>query len=265
MRAIEQKKAFVVFLLLGSCLIMTSCAPDLTGTIECPGQARPGEELKTNIEIALENKGSEPASDFFVDLVLSIDTTIPVNLATYSPNFSEDVLLKGGRESVEMLGSKTSMNLVLNGSNKIPEDTPAGNYYIGFVVDPGKTVSESNEDNNIGVCPIEIVACDPIADITDCQIIEASGGTVGYARLRLRWTYGTGEKPNQLLITVYRRSAGEWGNIMPGEEPFNVPSPESTTESDVTIFRLFSGDYKIVFHASYSCDREEEFVFERHL
>lgn len=265
MKTINSTKTVVFLLVIGICLISASCKPDLTGTISCPGQARPGEELNTNITVVLENKGSKPAQNFFVDLVLSTDTTIPVSFATFSPNFSEDVLLESGRENVDELGAKTSLNLVLNGVNKIPDDTPPGNYYIGFVVDPGKTINESNEGNNTGVCPIQIVACDPIADITNCQILEASGGTVGYVRLKLGWNYGAGERPNALLITVYRSSAGAWDNIMPGEDPFNVPSPETTTVSDVIIFRLFSGDYKIVFDASYSCEREKQFSFERHI
>lgn len=114
-----------------------------------------------------------------------------------------------------------------------------------------------------------IICTTPPAAITDCQIIEQSGGTVGPARLRLKWTYAaTGVKPYKLLITVYRRQGpppGTWGNIMPSGQAFNVPSPATTTESDVMIWRLFAGDYKIVFQAFYTCNRVREYTFERHI
>jgi len=94
----------------------------------------------------------------------------------------------------------------------------------------------------------------PIAAITDAQIIGASGSISGFARLRLSWTYGPGEKPLELLITVFRKQGTPptWLNLMPRGEPFNVTPPSSTT-ADVTIFTSFSGDYKIDFTAYYFC------------
>lgn len=115
--------------------------------------------------------------------------------------------------------------------------------------------------------PVE--ACLAIAAITNCQIVGASGGTVGFARLQLSWTYAaTGVKPKKLFITVYRLqgpSPGTWDNIMPSDQPFEVASPATTTAASVLIFRLFSGDYRIVFKAHYSCNRVREYTFERHI
>lgn len=106
----------------------------------------------------------------------------------------------------------------------------------------------------------------PIAAIRDAQIIEASGGTVGFARLRLSWTYGPQEKPYKLLITVYRKQGTPptWQNIMPESRPFEVIPPTSTT-AGVTIFRLFAGEYKIDFTAYYSCNRKRVYSFERRI
>ena len=134
------------------------CRPDLTCSVECPVESYPGEELEGNINVILENRGNRAGNDFFVDLVLSTDTTIPVDFATSSPNFTEDVLLQGGREHVDSLAPGASLNLTLNGVNKIPDDTPLGSYYLGVVVDSGKTVLESNEANNTAVCSIKILA-----------------------------------------------------------------------------------------------------------
>ncbi len=114
----------------------------------------------------------------------------------------------------------------------------------------------------------QVYCATAIAPVTDCQIIGSSGGTVGMAILKLQWTYAaTGVKPNKLLITVYRKMGNppEWYNIMPSENSFNVPSPSTTTQSDVMIWKLFSGDYKIVFKAYYTCNRVKEYTFERHI
>ena len=115
----------------------------------------------------------------------------------------------------------------------------------------------------------QVYCSTPIAAITDCQIIGQSGGTVGMAMLQLSWTYATtGVKPNKLLITVYRLqgiSPGSWDNIMPSGKSFEVPSPSTTTQSTVMIWRLFSGDYRIVLKAFYTCNRVREYTFQRHI
>ena len=242
-----------------------ACSPDITGTVRSPAQALPGEKLSTNLQVSLKNSGSEVADSFFIDLVLSSDSIIPIRFAEYSPNFREDVLLEGGREHIKSLAVGASISPKLNGPNKIPEDTPPGIYFLGLVADPGNSVDESNESNNISLSKIEVLSCSPIANINDCQIIEASGGTVGFAKLLLRWAYGNGEKPSRLLIKVFRYSADDWLNIMPNGEPFEVPSPQSTLESEVIIFRLFSGNYKLELEAFYSCNRKELYIFEDQL
>lgn len=130
--------------------------PDLKARIGCPSFAYPGQELKGRVKVKISNTGAATASSFAVDLVLSSDTAVPVKYAIYSSNFHEDVLLKGGREFVKYLLPGKSMALTLNGTNKIPSDTPAGTYYLGVVVDPGNKVKEYNETNNVALCKIEV-------------------------------------------------------------------------------------------------------------
>ncbi len=157
-----KKKMFVPVLLffLGVFLLTVSApaqrGPDLIIKLRCPKSAAAGQELGTSIQVWVRNQGDVTAKNFSVDLVLSTDTTIPVKFAVYSPNFSEDVLLQGGREHVnELLPGKT-INVKLNGNNKIPGDTPSGLFYLGAVVDPGNVVKESNEQNNTAYCPMKI-------------------------------------------------------------------------------------------------------------
>ncbi len=249
-------------------LLLAACKPtaplDLSGSLRCLSDASPGEELGDRIAVTLKNTDgglSEDAEDFFVDLVLSSDEIIPAQLATYSPNFTDDVLLQGGREYVDRLGPGASLDLPLYGKNTIPADTPPGDYYLGAVIDPEQTVAERNEDNNVLLCPVKV--CAEAADIINGVITGASGGTVGFAQLNLAWTYETtGEKPNRLTITVYRLQGGSWDNIMPSQQPFDVASPATTTEAKVVIFRLFAASYRLVFDATYSCDRHRQFVYE---
>jgi len=129
---------------------------DLSVAISCPDLASAGEALGKNIKVVITNNGTITANDFFVDIILSSDTTAPVKFAVYSSNFSEDVLLKGGREHIKNLESKQSLNLELNGTNTIPSDTPSANYYLGVVVDSGNAVKEIREDNNTAFCRMKI-------------------------------------------------------------------------------------------------------------
>ncbi|TFG78318.1 MAG: hypothetical protein E4H23_07990 [Chrysiogenales bacterium] len=131
-------------------------APDLTATIKCPGHALAGQDLRKKIAVMVENKGNAASSGFSVDLVLSSDASVPMTLAGYAANYHDNVLLKGGREFVSSLAAGAKLDLVLNGSNRIPADTPAGDYYLAAVVDSGKAVKEKNENNNIALCRIHI-------------------------------------------------------------------------------------------------------------
>lgn len=153
----QKRNSILIFSLLGLLLLLVSCKPDLTGTITCPGQAGAGEDIRADIQVVIENIEDVTASDFFVDLVLSTDTNIPVQYAVYSENFTEDCLLKGGRTHVQTLSGGDSKDVTVTLSAKIPNDTPLGTYYLGFVADPGKKVAESDEGNNTGLCTIQVV------------------------------------------------------------------------------------------------------------
>lgn len=143
--------------------------PDLQIKIICPNPAKAyaGQSLGKSIKVWVKNVGNTPAQNFSVDLVLSKDTNIPVKFAVYSPNFSDDVLLKGGREFVKFLGPKKTISVTLNGTNTIPSDTPPGNYYLGAVVDPGNKVKEFNEGNNTAICRLLIYKTEPQVKLPD--------------------------------------------------------------------------------------------------
>ena len=91
-----------------------------------------------------------------IDLVLSSNNVIPVTTAVYNASYSDDVLLKGGREFVASIAAGATINVKLNGTNQIPANTPPGNYYLGVVADGGKTIAELDESNNTGSTSIVI-------------------------------------------------------------------------------------------------------------
>jgi hypothetical protein len=137
-------------------------AADLIVSVTNSDVATPGEELFP-IEVRVQNigdtttQGSESAGSdgYFVDLILSSDTEIPEGFAAFSPNYSEDVLLLGGRLS-NTPNLDPGEEFVFTTSGRIPTDTPDGDYFIAAQIDPGQKVAESNEMNNTAFGPIQI-------------------------------------------------------------------------------------------------------------
>jgi hypothetical protein len=123
----------------------------------CPRNVSPGQELGSKFKVMGKSTFPGALSDVAVDIILSSNRHYksPAPYATYSPNYSEDVLLKGGREHISFSGPGT-VTVKLNGTNTIPADTPPGIYYLGAVIDTGNKVSESNERNNKSFCKIRV-------------------------------------------------------------------------------------------------------------
>jgi hypothetical protein len=157
----------------------TQPKPDLVAHIKCPGSATAGQDLGTSIIIEISNTTKIGAKTVGVDIVLSKDTVIPLKAAVYQPNWSEDVLLKGGREFVEQIKGMTTIKVVLNGTNTIPEDTPAGSYYIGVFVDSMNKNTETNERNNTAYCPINIKAKETPETPVDPESIKKPDLAIG--------------------------------------------------------------------------------------
>jgi hypothetical protein len=136
---------------------------DLTIKItQCPRQiVKAGEELKTGFVV--EGKSTFPGAvnSVVVDIILTSNPTYPAPApyAIYSPNYADNVLLKGGRENISFAGPG-NVNVTLNGNNTIPADTPGGIYYLGAVIDAGNKVHEANENNNVSFCRIKVIGAE---------------------------------------------------------------------------------------------------------
>jgi hypothetical protein len=162
--------------------------PDLSVRIKCPGSAIAGQDLGASIIIELSNTTNVQAITVGIDIVLSKDAVIPLKAAVYQPNWSEDVLLKGGREFVEKIGGMSTITVPLKGANTIPADTPTGSYYIGVFVDSTNNNSETNERNNTAICPINITgkeAQNPPEDLDQSQKPDLAVGKIWITPLRL--------------------------------------------------------------------------------
>lgn len=79
----------------------------------------------------------------------------PAPYAVYSPNYSDRVLLKGGRTHVDF-APNGGVSLGFGNNNEIPADTPPGIYYLGVVIDTGNKAKETNERNNVAWCKIRV-------------------------------------------------------------------------------------------------------------
>jgi hypothetical protein len=132
--------------------------PDLAMKVKgCPSVMKPGSDVKSSLKLRVQNYGGVDVKDATVDITLRKDAAcqLPLKHAEYSPDYSNGVLLLGGREKVSVkAGNK--IDLKLKGLNTIPHNTPEGDYFLCAVIDAGDKIKESNEANNCACCPIKI-------------------------------------------------------------------------------------------------------------
>ncbi|MCD4741444.1 MAG: hypothetical protein K8R67_03025 [Desulfobacteraceae bacterium] len=123
----------------------------------CPGSIAAGQNLGSGFQVLAKSTFANAINDVAVDIILTSNPTypMPAPYAIYSPNYSNNVLLKGGREFISFTGPGV-VNVKLNGNNQIPVDTPPGVYYLAAVVDAGNKVTEINEQNNVAFCRIKV-------------------------------------------------------------------------------------------------------------
>ncbi|RYX85289.1 hypothetical protein EON83_06755 [bacterium] len=139
--------------------------PNLTVKATGPKGAKRGEDISKLVKIFVYNIGTaaapgtagtlNPANGFMIDVMLSSDTIAPAGYATYSPSYSEDVLLLGGRISNTRDIGPGANDSYSEGAT-IPRDTRPGRYYLAIRVDSGNKVVESNEADNTYFLPIQI-------------------------------------------------------------------------------------------------------------
>jgi len=137
---------------------MLQLAGDLSIHIRRCGQkeVKPGGTVGGLVIMAKSTFGMA-LKEIAADLILTRVQTYPAPApyAIYSPNYSDNVLLKGGRTHVNF-AANGSTAVGFGNNNEIPADTPPGIYYLGVVIDAGNKVKETNERNNVAWCKIRV-------------------------------------------------------------------------------------------------------------
>lgn len=181
--------------------------PDLKVKLNAPRSAEPGDTIGHTITARAFNVGeagaagtaSAGSNGYMIDVVLSKDTNVVDGFAAYAPNYSDDVLLQGGRVSntVDLApGASHAYPNLQGGNGTIPADTSPGSYYVCARIDPGKKTAESNESNNVDCQRIKIAkqgkpdlmvrsfglkrwgSCAPNNAVITFQVTVANVGTV---------------------------------------------------------------------------------------
>jgi len=106
------------------------------GAVTCQKQIKAGRKL--NVTAIAKNIGGENASSFKIAFYLSSNS---------DKSIDGDTLI--GEKSVSGLGKKKAKNIFYTW--KVPTETTKGSYYIKAFWDSENVLSESNEENNIGV------------------------------------------------------------------------------------------------------------------
>lgn len=130
-----------------------------------PHQVSPGGALDVKAFIRNKGKAVAPgtvgsggnAGGFMVDITLGTDQNTPEGMAAGSPNYSEDVLLTGGRFSNTTDLAPGDVKDFSDFDPVVPADTPPGQYFVCARVDPGQKVAESDEGNNTKCMAIQVV------------------------------------------------------------------------------------------------------------
>jgi len=136
---------------------------DLAVQLNYPVKAAPGQALRQEVTVSLENRGSVAARNIRLEIVLSGDDRVPLRRAPAAATFVEDMLLENGSETIPVLEAGQQTTVTFNGSLKLPEDTPPGKHYLAVTVDPENSISELSDDNNISQGYIMINVPEPAA------------------------------------------------------------------------------------------------------
>jgi hypothetical protein len=120
--------------------------PDLAVQLTYPVTAAPGQSLRQDVTVQLENKGSIAAKDIHLDIVLSQDDKVQWR----GPGTAgDDVPLENGRETVPLLEPGRQISVQFTGDLRIPENMPPGKHYLAVIADAEGRISEPTRENNV--------------------------------------------------------------------------------------------------------------------
>lgn len=125
----------------------------------CPKTVKAGQNLGSAFQVAVTNLGDVAAKDVEVALVLKKGPLCPQagRPVVYSPNFFDGVLLRDGRQYVNLEAGQSAA-VRLFGTHTIPADTPVGKtYYLCAAIIAGGQGAKPGEAGSCACCPIAVV------------------------------------------------------------------------------------------------------------
>jgi hypothetical protein len=196
-------------------------APELTVKIwNSPASARPGHELGSSFNVKVTNHGEFDLRDVTIDIVLKKDNSCPISTPNVidSTHFLDGAPLKGEREQVSLKAGQ-QLEIKLNGTSKIPADTPIGNYYLCAVANAGNQIKESDK-TSCACHPIHITTAAGKPDLVIDRISFKVGEKCepNYPLYIFEVTVkniGTAPSPlllNKTLVQVMDMHDNRWGN-----------------------------------------------------
>lgn len=143
----------------GSITIRPPATAELIGIVEGPNGAYPGEAFTASV--AVSNVGLAAAGAFTAELRLSADTNIDTN----------DTLLRTLPYAGLAAGVTSSQTVSLT----MPAGLPVARFYLGLILDPAGTVTESVEANNASRDPGGIVTGPDLQGTVATQLNSGPG------------------------------------------------------------------------------------------
>ncbi|MFP4380268.1 MAG: CARDB domain-containing protein [Candidatus Sumerlaeia bacterium] len=182
-----------------------------------PTQLKTGESLSTWIDIG--NAGGTDSGAFSVSIYASVDTNIT----------NEDYYL--GQVGLNGIAASQVANCDWTGN--LPVSLPLGEYYVGWIIDSGNQINESDETNNtayVSSTKLSVVS-ETCSILEDQSIGIGSNGDLWSART---WNYSTNSwlapaqtgttggtvsitplEPNTwYAFTLYNTTQGRWKEIL---------------------------------------------------
>lgn len=136
---------------------------DLAVQLNYPVNAEPGQSLRQEVTVQLENRGSIAARDIQLDVVISRDNQIQWRGAEAAATAGDDVPLENGRETIPLLEAGQQITVQFKGDLKIPENTVPGKQYLAVLADVDGRIVELSKENNIHSGFIMITVPEPTA------------------------------------------------------------------------------------------------------
>lgn len=190
---------------------------DLAVQLNYPVNAVPGQSLRQEVTVQLENRGSIAARDIQLDVVISRDNQIQWRGAGAAATTGDDVPLENGRETIPLLEAGQQITVQFSGALKIPENTVPGKQYLAVVADADGRIDELSKENNIHTGFIILTVPEPKAFVMSLPetVLHFEPATYGFKILAHDVILSDGKdwKLCKMKPNIYQIKHVSWSDI----------------------------------------------------